>query len=162
MRLDVYVSGFAESTRKRGVGAMGGWSYVGVADGEIILQESGSKVYATEYRMNLLAAQRGCEAAEKLRASLTSPITECHIYTSSKIIIDCYEKCWWENWIVNGWEKFDETPVKESTLWSKIVPYFKNRMFGFHFTKYYGDKKYVKIGEELAYQAALQMKDSDE
>lgn len=160
MRLDVYVKGVATTTKKRGVGSAGGWAAIGVVDGEVIFRRSGSRIYSIAYKMELLAAVMGAKAAERLRARRDNEITECHVYSENSILIKCYEYEWWRQWVKYDWVKYDGTPIKYEDIWRELLPYFKNRCFGFHLNT--EQNKYKEMAEQLAWQASTKMKNNDE
>lgn len=160
MRLDVYVKGAAHSTRKRGVGSAGGWAAIGVVDGKIIFRRSGSRIYSTPYKMELLAAAQGSKIANYFLRRNDNDITECHIYSDSGALIKCYEQEWWRNWVRFDWVKYDGTEVKYEEIWRELLPYFVNRLFGFHLNR--KPSEYTEITEELAYEASTKMKNEDD
>lgn len=159
MRLDVYVKGVSHATRKKGVGAAGGWAAIGVVDDEIVFRRSGSRTYSTPYKMELLAAAQGSKIAEYMRGRTDSEITECHIYSDNGTLIKCYEQEWWRGWVKFDWVKYDGTAVKYEEIWRELLPYFVNRLFGFHLNR--KPSQYTEMVEELAYRASTKMKNED-
>lgn len=115
--IEIWTDGAASNNGKEN--AIGGWAYVIVKDGEIIARESGGEIGATNQRMELTAALKACEAAEKI-----NPLATVKLYSDSAYFIRCFKENWWKNWCTNGWKNSKKEPVANQDLWKKLVFFF--------------------------------------
>ena len=74
---------------------------------------SAGYVRTTNNRMELMAAIAGLEA-------LNRPC-EVELYSDSKYLVDAFEQHWVDSWIKKGWKKSDNQPVKNKTLWQRLL-----------------------------------------
>lgn len=67
----------------------------------------------TNNRMELMAAIVGLEA-------LNRPC-EVELYSDSKYVIDAFNQHWIESWIMKGWKRGKNEPVKNVDLWQRLL-----------------------------------------
>ena len=67
----------------------------------------------TNNRMELMAAIVGLEA-------LTRPC-EVELYSDSKYLVDAFNQHWIDSWIMKGWKRGKNEPVKNVDLWQRLL-----------------------------------------
>ena len=67
----------------------------------------------TNNRMELMAAIVGLEA-------LNRPC-EVELYSDSKYLVDAFNQHWIESWIMKGWKRGKNEPVKNVDLWQRLL-----------------------------------------
>ena len=67
----------------------------------------------TNNRMELMAAIVGLEA-------LNRPC-EVELYSDSKYLIDAFNQHWIDSWILKGWKRGKNEPVKNVDLWQRLL-----------------------------------------
>ena len=112
MLVDIYTDGAA-----RGNPGPGGYGtileYVDTK-GELHTKElSGGYRVTTNNRMELLSVIAGLEA-------LTRPCTVT-VHSDSKYVTDAFNQHWVDGWIRRGWKKAGGEPVKNITLWKRLL-----------------------------------------
>ena len=144
---EVYTDGATSGNGK--VDAPGGWAYVVLKGGEIILADSGSEIGTTNQRMELTAAYKACQVIDAL-----APLADVTLYSDSAYFINCYKQGWWKAWEANGWKNSKKQPVANQDLWEKLIPFFKKAP-GYKFIKVTGHagNKYNEIVDKMAVAA---------
>ena len=144
---EVYTDG---ATSKNGAkDAPGGWAYIILKDGEVIVADSGGERGTTNQRMELTAALRACETIEKLDGFAT-----VKLYSDSAYLIRCFKEHWWKNWRSNGWKNSKKEPVANQDLWEKLIFFFMKAP-GYDFIKVKGHagNEYNEIVDKMAVRA---------
>ena len=67
----------------------------------------------TNNRMELMAAIVGLEA-------LNRPC-EVELYSDSKYLVDAFNQHWIDSWIMKGWKRGKNEPVKNVDLWQRLL-----------------------------------------
>ncbi len=67
----------------------------------------------TNNRMELMAAIVGLEA-------LNCPC-EVELYSDSKYVVDAFNQHWIDSWLMKGWKRGKNEPVKNVDLWQRLL-----------------------------------------
>ena len=67
----------------------------------------------TNNRMELMAAIVGLEA-------LNRPC-DVELYSDSKYLVDAFNQHWIDNWLLKGWKRGKNEPVKNVDLWKRLL-----------------------------------------
>ncbi len=67
----------------------------------------------TNNRMELMAVIAGLEA-------LNRPC-EVELYSDSKYVVDAFNQHWIDSWLVKGWKRGKNEPVKNVDLWKRLL-----------------------------------------
>ena len=70
-------------------------------------------ISTTNNRMELMAAVTGLEALKK-------PCT-VKLYSDSKYLVDAFNLHWVEGWIRKGWKRSGNEPVKNVSIWKRLL-----------------------------------------
>ena len=98
------------------------------ADGKIFEKElSAGYKKTTNNRMELMAAIAGLEA-------LNRPC-EVDLYSDSQYVVNAFNQHWIEGWQKRGWVKSDRQPVKNVTLWKRLLAAAKPHQVTWHWVK---------------------------
>lgn len=81
----------------------------------------------TNNRMELMAAVVGLEALNR----------PCNVdlYSDSKYLTDAFNQHWIAGWVKRGWKKADNKPVKNVTLWKRLLQAMEPHEVTFHWVK---------------------------
>lgn len=81
----------------------------------------------TNNRMELMAAVVGLEALNR----------PCNVdlYSDSKYLTDAFNQHWIAGWVKRGWKKADKSPVKNVTLWKRLLKAMEPHNVTFHWVK---------------------------
>lgn len=134
----------------------GGWSFIALRGGERIYEVSGSEYGTTNQRMELLAIRNALEFA----AANRQPNENVTIYSDSAYAINCYNDCWYEKWLRNGWTNSKNEPVANQDLWEQIIPYFDHYWYHFSKVKGHADNYWNEECDRLAQNESQNLKDS--
>lgn len=104
----------------------GGWGYVvlqctdnNVANGTLLLEDSGGDVSTTNNRMEMTAAIRALSSIkEKSQIILSS---------DSAYLVNAFNQHWIKGWIKNGWKTAGGKDVQNFDLWQELI-----RLDAFH------------------------------
>ena len=88
---------------------------------------SGGYQKTTNNRMELMAAIVGMEA-------LTKPCT-VDLYSDSQYLVNAFEKNWIVSWQKKGWRRSGNEPVKNRSLWERLLLSMKPHEVRFHWVK---------------------------
>ena len=92
----------------------GGWAFVIVLDGRVVMEKSGSMKETTNNQMELSAAIQGL-----LYFNEHIQLKEVHLFTDSKYVIDGINS-WIHGWKKNNWKTSTKKPVKNEELWRSL------------------------------------------
>lgn len=149
MKLKIYTDG---STKNNGQqNAIGGWAYIILKDEEILHQENGYQIGATNQQMELLAALKACIYCLN---EYNDPFNEYIIYSDSAYLVNCANQKWYYKWLYNGWMTTKGEPVTNKSYWEQLIPYFESYQFNFHKVKGHSNDKYNNMVDELAQKTA--------
>ena len=81
----------------------------------------------TNNRMELLAAIIGLEALNRPCA--------VDLFSDSKYLTDAFNQHWIQGWVKRGWKKADKSPVKNVTLWKRLLKAMEPHNVTFHWVK---------------------------
>lgn len=144
---EIYCDGAVSGNGKDN--APGGWAYVVLEDGEVILANSGGEIGTTNQRMELMAAVKACEAIDTLDS-----FAKVKLYSDSAYFIRCFNENWWKNWECNGWVNSKKEPVANQDLWKKLIPFFcKVPNYEFIKVRGHAGNKYNEIVDKMAVSA---------
>ena len=84
-------------------------------------------IRTTNNRMELMAAVVGLEALNR----------PCNVdlYSDSKYLTDAFNQHWIAGWVKRGWKKADKSPVKNVTLWKRLLKAMEPHNVTFHWVK---------------------------
>ena len=77
--------------------------------------------------MELLAAIIGLEALNRPCA--------VDLFSDSKYLTDAFNQHWIQGWVKRGWKKADKSPVKNVTLWKRLLKAMEPHNVTFHWVK---------------------------
>ncbi len=100
----------------------------------------------TNNRMELLAAIVGLEA-------LTKPCSVI-LHSDSKYLTDAFNQHWVEGWIRRGWKRAGNEPVKNITLWKRLLAAREGHDVRFVWVKGHAGHPQNEKCDALATQAA--------
>lgn len=113
----VYTDG---SCRRDGTG---GYGFIVVNEKkEIIYRFVKKELNTTNQRMELRALIAACEYCEQNKIN-------AKIFSDSAYCLNCYFDKWYVNWEKNGFRSSKGNAVKNSELWKKLIPHFKNNKY---------------------------------
>ena len=113
MNVSIYTDGSARGNPD-GPGGYGAIVvYVDAKGMEHEREYSAGFIKTTNNRMELMAAIVGLEA-------LTKP---CNVtlYSDSQYVVKAFNEHWLENWIMKGWKRGKNEPVKNIDLWKRLL-----------------------------------------
>ena len=93
----------------------GGWAYLIIKDGTVLIEESGGEDETTNNRMELLAVISALETVKTLPES-GGQLT---LYTDSQYVQKGISE-WIQTWKRNSWRTSGKKPVKNRDLWEKL------------------------------------------
>lgn len=132
------------------INAVGGSAYIILdSDENIICKDSKHIVNSTNNIAELTAA---IDCASKLSQILKSDDSAI-IYCDSAYVVNCYKAQWYKTWVKNGWRTSSKTPVKNRTLWQKLIPFFENSQYTFQKVQGHHDNKWNNEVDRLAVEA---------
>ncbi len=124
----------------------------------VILQyvDSGGRLHEREYaqgyvkttnnRMELMAAIVGLEA-------LNRPC-EVELYSDSRYLTDAFNQHWIDSWVKRGWKRGKNEPVKNVSLWQRLLAAAKPHQVRFIWVKGHDGHPENERCDRLATQAA--------
>lgn len=107
---------------------------------------SGAYEKTTNNRMELLAAIVGLEA-------LNRPC-EVELYSNSKYLVDAFNAGWVDSWIKKGWKRAGGEPVKNISLWKRLLTAKEPHQVNFIWVKGHAGHPQNERCDELATKAA--------
>ena len=107
---------------------------------------SGAYEKTTNNRMELLAAIVGLEA-------LNRPC-EVELYSDSKYLVDAFNAGWVDSWIKKGWKRAGGEPVKNISLWKRLLAAKEPHQVNFIWVKGHAGHPQNERCDELATKAA--------
>lgn len=148
----IYTDGSAKGTDYEH--RAGGWSFVILHDGGMVMEGKGGEHDTSNQRMELRAAVEGIINARHLANN--SPNAVYEIYTDSAYLVNCYIQRWYKGWQRNGWRNSKDEPVKHQDLWEFLIPCFENIHYSFIKTKGHSGDRWNERADKLAQEAAEQ------
>lgn len=113
-KLEVYSDGGSRNNGKPN--ALGGWGFVIVSAGDIILREdNGSSSELTTNNQNEI--QSVIEALDILKYTKDDVV----IYSDSAYVVNCINDKWYVSWRKNGWKNSKKKPVENKELWEELL-----------------------------------------
>ena len=91
----------------------GGWAYLILKDGELVLEKSGGDALTTNNKMELSAVISG------LAFLYENGITEASLYTDSQYVKNGITS-WIFSWKKNGWRTSQKAEVKNKEYWVRL------------------------------------------
>lgn len=145
--MKIYTDG---ATSKNGsFDAIGGWAYIVVNEVDnIISQNSGQVLHATNNICELLAVINACEDVKNLNTSFI-------IFSDSAYIIKCYKDKWYKKWVVNNWINSKKQPVANKELWERLIPFFEDERYTFEKVKGHSGNKWNELVDKMAVDAKI-------
>ncbi len=120
----------------------GGWGVVLIYKG-IEKELSGFEAQTTNNRMELTAVIEGLKALKK----------PCHVkvYSDSAYVINALQKCWLEQWKMNGWARGKKKEeLKNTDLWQELDSLIQNHQVQWFKVKGHSDNEYNNRCDKLA------------
>ena len=113
MLVEIYTDGAARGNPD-GPGGYGTILRYTDPKGEIHVKElSAGYVRTTNNRMELMAAIAGLE--ELLRPC------DVHLFSDSQYLVKAFNEHWIEKWVMKGWKRGKNEPVKNTDLWKRLL-----------------------------------------
>ncbi len=125
-KVDVYTDGACS-----GNPGPGGWGAV-LVYGDVRKEISGSEVYATNQRMELVAA---IEALKCLKRPC-----KVALYSDSAYLVNAFKQGWLDKWQANGWKTSKSWPVENRDLWEQLLDLAARHDITWHKVKGHGDE----------------------
>ena len=108
---------------------------------------SGGYAKTTNNRMELMAAISGLEA-------LGRPCS-VRLFSDSKYLVDAFNQHWVDQWIKNGWKNASKEPVKNRSLWERLLAAKEPHQVAFEWVRGHNGHPQNERCDELAVKAAL-------
>src|SRR5215813_9675950 len=120
----------------------GGWAWA--VDGGRP-HASGFEAQTTNQRMEVMAAAKAVDA-------LAGPL---EVRSDSIYVVNCFNKRWYEKWLVNGWKNSAKQPVANRDLWEPFInPVIERGDVVCQWVKGHGDDKMNELVDAMAVEAA--------
>ena len=147
---EIYTDG---SSRSNGYdNARGGYAFVILKDGNLVMEHSCQLNGVTNQQMELMAA---ISALHHLDELLTDGFYDCILYSDSAYLINCKTQSWYKKWETSGWKNSAGQPVANQQLWKDLIPYFDSGRVNFRKVKgHTGKKDWNDYVDKLATAAA--------
>lgn len=127
MHVNIYTDGAARGNPE-GPGGYGTILQYTDSKGDLHERElSAGYKKTTNNRMELLAAIIGLEALNRPCA--------VDLFSDSKYLTDAFNQHWIQGWVKRGWKKTDKSPVKNVTLWKRLLKAMEPHNVTFHWVK---------------------------
>ena len=127
MHVNIYTDGAARGNPE-GPGGYGTILQYTDSKGDLLERElSAGYKKTTNNRMELLAAIIGLEALNRPCA--------VDLFSDSKYLTDAFNQHWIQGWVKRGWKKADKSPVKNVTLWKRLLKAMEPHNVTFHWVK---------------------------
>ena len=127
MHVNIYTDGAARGNPE-GPGGYGTILQYTDSKGDLHERElSAGYKKTTNNRMELLAAIIGLEALNRPCA--------VDLFSDSKYLTDAFNQHWIQGWVKRGWTKADKSPVKNVTLWKRLLKAMEPHNVTFHWVK---------------------------
>ncbi|MCR5761510.1 MAG: ribonuclease HI [Sphaerochaetaceae bacterium] len=107
-RIDIFTDGGCS-----GNPGPGGWAYVILNDGKLIVNSSGGNPHTTNNIMELTAVIRA------IGDCMAMGVKDFSIHTDSQYVKNGITQ-WIYNWKKNGWRTASKDPVKNKELWTEL------------------------------------------
>lgn len=131
----------------------GGWAWVLVLNGKLILQDSGYEKETTNNRMELLAVINGLQNLITTKQEKTSLV----IYTDSNYVKQGITT-WIKTWKKNGWKTSNKQPVKNKDLWETLDTLQQEFSPNWQWVKGHSANELNNLCDKLAVEAYIQKK----
>lgn len=146
MQVTIYTDGAARGNPKGPGGYAAVIEFTGRGGTLHTKEISGGYARTTNNRMELMAAIAGLEA-------LIKPCEVC-LYSDSKYLVDAFNQHWIDSWIRNGWRKGTKEPVKNISLWKRLLAAKEPHSVSFRWVKGHNGHPQNERCDELATAAA--------
>ena len=146
----LYTDGATSNNGKEG--AIGGWAYVILNDGELVGSAAEKVQPATNNICELLALIKGCETL----LPLLNELDYVEVYSDSAYCINCFEQKWYKKWQRNGWVSASKQPVKNKELWEQLIPFFDDPRFKWIKVKGHSGDQWNELVDKMAINARLE------
>ena len=123
----------------------GGWACILIYNG-VEKRLSGAEPNTTNNRMELMAVIVGLEA-------LTKPC-QVTVVSDSKYVTDAFNQYWIEGWLKNNWKNSAKKPVKNKSLWLRLLKAMEPHDVTFQWIKGHAGHPENERCDELATTAA--------
>ena len=114
---------------------------------------SGSELYATNNKMELLAVIKGLECLKE------SCIV--NVYSDSQYVVDAFNKGWIFNWQRNNWKTSDKKEVKNIDLWQKLLSLYEKHQISFIKVKGHSDNEFNNRCDKIAVNEYKKIQDAN-
>lgn len=146
MQVTLYSDGAARGNPD-GPGGYGCVLHYTDSKGELHVREfSAGYVKTTNNRMELMAVIVGMEA-------LNRPC-QVTVVSDSKYVTDAFNKHWIESWLKNNWKNSAKKPVKNKSLWLRLLKAMEPHQVKFQWIKGHAGHPENERCDELATKAA--------
>lgn len=139
--IEVYTDGAYSSSRNQG-----GLGIVFIKDDKVIAKFSKTYKNTTNNRMELMAVIVGLEA-------LTKPC-QVTVVSDSKYVTDAFNQHWIDGWKKNNWKNSQKKPVKNKSLWLRLLKAMEPHQVSFTWIKGHAGHPENERCDELATTAA--------
>ena len=146
----LYTDGATSNNGKEG--AIGGWAYAILNDGELVGSAAEKVQPATNNICELLALIKGC----KTLLPLLNELDYVEVYSDSAYCINCFEQKWYKKWQRNGWIGASKQPVKNKELWEQLIPFFDDPRFRWIKIKGHSGDQWNELVDKMAINARLE------
>ena len=146
MNVNVYTDGSARGNPD-GPGGYGTvLSFIDSTGKEHRRELSGGYKKTTNNRMELMAAIVGLEAL----------IKPCNVslYSDSQYLVNAFNQHWIDSWIVKGWKRGKNEPVKNVDLWKRLLKAMEPHKVTFIWVKGHAGHPENELCDKLATTAA--------
>ncbi len=146
MQVTLYSDGAARGNPD-GPGGYGCVLHYTDSRGELHVREfSAGYVKTTNNRMELMAVIVGMEALKKP--------CQVTVVSDSKYVTDAFNKHWIESWLKNNWKNSAKKPVKNKSLWLRLLKAMEPHQVKFQWIKGHAGHPENERCDELATKAA--------
>ena len=144
---DIFTDGASEPQNP----GHGGWAYVVLIHKQEVHRESGSFLLTTNNRMELIAVIKGIQYAIENHG-----VGFIKIHSDSKYVVNGIS--WW----VERWNRENYEGRLNSDLWKQIFDIKQQVDVRAFFVKGHNGDQYNELCDELAYEASVEQKNSEE
>lgn len=143
---------------------VGGYAFLVLREGNILLKLSGGEKHTTNNRMELKAIVRALKHMKQPRERFCLPYdnTKLNIVvkSDSAYCVNAINQGWVKAWKANGWLTKQGNPVKNKELWEELLGYLENKEYNIKFEKVKGHSgnKYNEIVDQAAKNAITRLK----
>lgn len=146
----LYTDGATSNNGKEG--AIGGWAYAILNDGELVGSAAEKVQPATNNICELTAILEGCRQV----LPFLNELDNVEVYSDSAYCINCVNQHWYGVWRQNGWINSSKQPVKNKELWIQLIPFFDDPRFKWIKIKGHSGDQWNELVDKMAINARLE------